>query len=57
MPIFQSEEGKFLSTKKINSNAPSNISNKENLVDSPKMPDLKTINLKSVIQQAKGTYL
>jgi len=57
LPIFQSEEGKFLSTKKINSHAPSDIINKENLVDSPEMPALKTINLKSVIQQAKGTYL
>ena len=61
MPLFQSEEGKFLSTKKINSQvhgAQSQIDNKENSVlDSPEMPSLKTINLKSVFQQAKGTFL
>merc|ERR1712173_471591 len=60
MPLFQSEEGKFLSSKKINSqvHAQSQMDNKENSVlDSPEMPSLKTINLKSVFQQAKGTFL
>ena len=57
MPLFQSEEAKFLSTKKINSHTQSQVSDKENVMDSPEMPALKTINLKNVIQQAKGTFL
>ena len=109
MPLFQSDEGKFLSTKKINnaqkmqpieqnqtedkendqespqmprlntyeakvmlstkkpSSFKKHLSPEKNsiatakddsfLMDSPEMPIMKTINLKSVIQQAKGTYL
>ena len=107
MPLFQSDEGKFLSTKKINNVQKmqqieqNQIEDKENdqespqmprlntyeakvmlstkkpssfkkhlspekqetakdnsfLMESPEMPIMKTINLKSVIQQAKGTYL
>jgi hypothetical protein len=107
MPLFQSDEGKFLSTKKISNVQKmqqieqNQIEDKENdqespqmprlntyeakvmlstkkpssfkkqlspethetakdnsfLMESPEMPIMKTINLKSVIQQAKGTYL